>query len=184
MGGDYLPRCLVYEWCIYMNIFYVHKDPVIAAQMMCDKHVVKMVIETAQMLCVAHTGNNRYRAERMGMYKPAHVKHPSTRWARENQVQYEWLYRHFVALCDEYTHRYGKVHMTDQKLRKKLADTPSSLPKGEFSDPPQCMFDDVKIEENTVEAYRNYYRVYKRGFARWTGRNVPDWFTETNHGDD
>jgi len=166
-----------------MNIFYVHKDPTIAAQMMCDKHVVKMIIESAQMLSAAHTGNNRYRARDMGLYMPAHFMHPSTKWVRENKVQYEWLYQHFVALCDEYTHRYGKVHMTDQKLREKLSTTPD-LRVEEFSDPPQCMFDDVKNEENTVEAYRNYYRVYKRDFARWTRRNVPVWFTETDQGDE
>ena len=37
-----------------MNIFYLDRDPVIAAQMMCDKHVVKMILESAQMLSTAH----------------------------------------------------------------------------------------------------------------------------------
>ena len=160
-----------------MNIFYLHRDASEAARMACDKHVVKMIIETAQMLYVAHT-RSKIRARKLGLYLPAHVNHPSTKWARENRVQYEWLYQHFVALCDEYTHRYGKVHMTDRKLREKLSVVPD-LPVGEFSDPPQCMFEDVKTED-TVEAYRNYYRVYKRRFARWTRRNVPDWFTETD----
>ena len=157
-----------------MNIFYLHRDAREAARMACDKHVVKMVIETAQMLCVAHTRLRRVANEK-GLYLPVHVNHPSTKWARENRAQYEWLYQHFVALCDEYTHRYGKVHMTDQKLREKLSVSPD-LPEGEFTDPPQCMFDDVKTED-TVEAYREYYRVYKSGFARWTGRNVPDWYS-------
>ena len=115
-----------------MNIFYVHEDPVIAAQMLCDKHVVKMVVESGQMLCAAHTGNNRYRARDMGLYLPAHYMHPSTKWTRENRAQYEWHYRHFIALCDEYTHRYGKVHMTDQKLREKLSMTPLNYRKENF----------------------------------------------------
>jgi len=162
-----------------MNIFYVHRDPTIAAQMMCDKHVVKMILESAQMLCVAHTGNNRYKAEEMGLYKPAHPRHPSTLWVRSGKKQYEWLYAHFVALCDEYTYRYGKVHMTDRKMREKLKHAPESHADIDFCDPPQCMFEDVKCED-TVEAYRNYYRVYKKNFARWTRRNVPDWFTVTD----
>ena len=161
-----------------MNIFYVHRNPVVAAQMMCDKHVVKMVIETAQMLCTAHTFS-KIRARKMGLYLPAHVMHPSTKWVRSSREHYEWTYAHFVALCDEYTHRYDKVHMTDKKLREKLKGVPEHIVGAGFCDPPQCMFEDVKCAD-TVEAYRNYYRVYKKNFARWTRRNVPDWFTATD----
>ena len=91
-----------------MNLFYLHPDPTVAAQMQCDKHVVKMLLETAQMLCTAHHEVDGSRAPKR-LYKSAYKNHPSTRWVRADAYHYEWAYKHFAALCDEYTYRYGKV---------------------------------------------------------------------------
>ena len=132
-----------------MNIFHVDTDPKICAEQMCDKHVVKMVIETAQLLSTAHrvVDGEEYKGKTKSnrnikrwlhpdaemetkLYKACHVNHPSTIWTRETSSNYEWLYTHFVALCDEYTHRYGKVHMTDTKLRNTLSRTPRNLLQG------------------------------------------------------
>jgi hypothetical protein len=79
----------------------------------------------------------------------------------------------FVNLCEEYTYRYEKKHLTDTKLRNVLNNLPDNIKLGRWSEPPQCMPDDVKTE-STVEAYHKYYRIYKKDFAKWTGRPVPE----------
>ena len=175
-----------------MNIFILDKDPIVAAQLQCDKHVVKMIVESAQMLSTAHRmldGESYYGLSKNGrkiqrwrmqdsstddlLYKASHINHPSTRWVRENAIQYQYAYDMFAHLCDEYTYRYGKVHMTDTKLRDLLNQLPKNITLGEWSEPPQCMPDDVKTE-STIEAYHKYYREYKTPFAVWTGRPMPD----------
>ena len=180
-----------------MNLFYLHNDPVVSAEMHCDKHVVKMIIEYAQMLSTAHrildgeqitALQNGRRIQRWNLdgdkdlhtlemqttlYKAAHVNHPSTQWVRENAIQYQYAYDMFVALCDEYTYRYGKVHLTDKKLRKLLNNLPNNITLGVFNEPPQCMPNDVKVLGDTINAYHKYYAVYKKDFAKWTSRPVP-----------
>ena len=92
-----------------MNIFYLNKDPKIAAIEHNDKHCVKMILEYAQMLSTAHRERDGdERADNLSMYKRAHLNHPSTVWTRENEAQYNWLYSLFVALSDEYSYRYEK----------------------------------------------------------------------------
>ena len=81
------------------------------------------------------------------------------------------MYDLFVALCDEYTYRYGKVHMTDSKLRDVLNNIPDNMPLGDWRDH-QAMPDDVK-SESSLDAYHKYYREYKKSFAKWTNREVP-----------
>ena len=169
-----------------MNLFYLHKEPEVSATLHCDKHVVKMIIEYAQMLSTAHRmldGEAYYGLSKNGrkiqrwrldsdrediLYKASHINHPSTRWVRENAIQYQYAYDMFTNLCDEYTYRYGKVHMTDSKLRNLLDNIPNNIQLGEWSEPPQCMPDDVKVENNSLQAYHKYYREYKKSFAKWT----------------
>ena len=100
-----------------MNIFYLDKCPNKAAKVQYNKHVVKMILESAQMLCAAHhvLGNSDDLP-----YKLAHKNHPSTIWARENSLHYDWLYEHFVALSREYRKRYGKTHMSFDKCYARL----------------------------------------------------------------
>ena len=167
-----------------MNIFYLDKNPKIAAQMMCDKHVVKMILESAQMLCTAHRvlDGDKY-AEKMGLYKLAHKNHPSTIWVRSSELNYRWLWEHYVALMNEYTYRYGKTHATS-KLRNALDKTPDNMPPIQltdtpFTDPPQCMPAYCKGDD-TVKAYQTYYIVEKSGFAKWTNRVPPKFFMEMN----
>ena len=159
-----------------MNIFFLDKDPIIAAQLMCDKHVVKMILESAQMLSTAHrVVDGDYRADRGGFYKIAHKNHPSTIWVRASSENYRWLWKHFDALLKEYTHRYGKHHATE-RLRNILYMPPLNIVHGvPLTDPPQCM-PEVCKGEDTVLAYQNYYIIEKSGFARWTKRETPAWF--------
>ena len=95
-----------------MNIFYLHRDPVIAAKVQYNKHVVKMILESAQMLCTAH---HHYDEDTDVPYKKAHYNHPSTIWTRESDEHYMWLFDHMCALGKEYTKRYGKIHLSITK---------------------------------------------------------------------
>ena len=176
-----------------MNIFYLSSDPVECAKMHCDKHVVKMIIEYAQLLCTAHriidgelyigktkTGRNVKRWRLKGtredtLYLASHVNHPSAVWTRMSMKNYMWLFKLFAACCDEYTYRYGKVHMTDEKLRRVLRHPPNNIPLTELTEMPQAMPDHCKMS-SPIDAYRNYYIQEKRGFARWTNREMPQWF--------
>ena len=177
-----------------MNIFYLHKDPVKAALMHNDKHCVKMILESAQMLCTTHrhldqkylpNDKGDYVFTRIGImkdnesvvYKTAHLNHPSTIWVRKSTHHYRYLYNLFVTLCDEYTHRYGKTHLTDTKLRKLLANAPVNIPDAGFREPPQCM-PMVYKHEDTITAYRTYYMKAKRNFMNYTKREIPKWVKE------
>lgn len=180
-----------------MNIFYLDPDPRVCAQMHNNKHVVKMIIEYAQLMSTAHrvldgteytdlTANGR-RIKRWRMndpvmestlYKASHTNHPSAIWCRENRQNYMWLYRMWFYLLQEYTHRYGKQHEC-AKLRAALYLTPEKIKDGEFFPPTPAMPSELKIlSENpqpgrkydVLKSYHNYYRVSKNGFANWTGK--------------
>lgn len=162
-----------------MNIFCLDESPEISAQYHCDKHVVKMIVESAQMLSTAHRVIDSID-ESSTLYKIAHRNHPSTKWTMESDANYHWHYRLFAALCNEYTHRYGKIHMTDSKLRDKLGQIPVNIPLAMKRSPfalamnsnPECM-----NPLNPIQSYRSFYKTKKDKFKMvWTKRNPPDWF--------
>ena len=161
-----------------MNIFYLHTDPVEAARTQFDRHVVKMIVETAQLLSTAHHELDGGRGLSQNLYKPAYVKHPSAVWVRQSLEHYMWLYDHFTALCDEYTRRYGKVHKTAERLCVPLRTPPVGIPDAKWVDPPQCMPDRFKDPNDTVQAYRNYYQHGKEEWLHvWKyPATRPDWF--------
>ena len=136
-----------------MNIFYLDSDPYVAAQMQCDRHVVKMIVETAQLLSTAH-------AELDGespAYRPTHKNHPSAVWVRSSAYAYAWAWRHLKALGDEYAERYGKVHKTIREHLYALQRLPTAIKRsGPFVEPPQCMPDEYK-RDDAVLAYQLYY---------------------------
>jgi len=140
-----------------MNIFYLDKCPDKAARLQYNKHVVKMILESAQMLCTAHhVLDNRTRLLDDIPYRIAHVNHPSTKWCRQSIHNYTWLYEHMMALGDEYTKRYNKVHMSISKC-KHLYYWPQNIDeKVPFTQPPQCMPDKYK-DKCSIQAYWNYY---------------------------
>lgn len=175
-----------------MNVFYLDKDPKTAAEYHCDKHVVKMIIEYAQLLSTAHrmldgelyhdkTSNGRsikrwsLKDEREKfLYKASHVNHPSAVWARASKENYQWLFSLFQCLCEQYTVRYGKIHKT-QELSQKLHQLPSNISSMEFTDPPPAMPDYCKVNGNSVASYRNYYIREKKYFAKWKTQ-IPEWY--------
>jgi hypothetical protein len=150
-----------------MNIFYLDKDPIKAAQVQYNKHVVKMILESAQMLCTAHHHYTELLSQDDSYipYKKAHYNHPSTIWCRENSEQYLWLYNHMIALGNEYTKRYNKIHLTITKCADILQATPAGIPLGTFEEPPQCMPEQYKVAGCSITAYWNYYEQEKHTVA-------------------
>lgn len=181
-----------------MNIFYLHDNPLTCARMHCDKHVVKMIIEYAQLLSTAHrmldgteyidaSSGRKIRRWKLDdpikenlLYKASHINHPSAIWARASRENYNWLYLMWSYLCNEYTVRYGKKHLTDSKLRFHLDKPPVNLAPGDFTAPTPAMPDYCK-ESDVVMSYRKYYILEKKSFARWKNAITPKWFTEENY---
>jgi hypothetical protein len=180
-----------------MNLFYLDKDPVKAAQLQCDKHIVKMVVESAQMLSTAHrmldgtlietqtaTGRKgrHYRLadnREQLFYKAVHYHHPCTVWTMKSNNNYNWHWVHFAALCDEYTYRYGKVHKTDELLRNALYQLPSNISVGPLCPLPLAMGAAPECIDysDPVGSYRNFYQTKQKRFKMvWTNREIPDWF--------
>ena len=155
-----------------MNVFFLAEDPSAAAHAQCDKHVVKMILETGQLLSTAH-----HLCGDGGPYKVTHQKHPSAVWARQSTGNYRWLYAHLMALGDAYTLRYGKVHKTIREHADALSRCPEGVPFGPMTHPPQCMPNECK-RDSTVMAYMVYYNHKadewaKRGSPmKWYGRAV------------
>jgi len=138
-----------------MNIFYLDRDPKVCAQAMTDKHVVKMIVESAQLLSTAHHTLDKEFAIR-NIYKTTHANHPSAVWVRESSHHYKWLFNHFLHLCDEYTIRYKKRHKTDKELSHLLQTLPNNIQDNGFTQPPQAM-PPIYYHEDSVSAYRQYY---------------------------
>jgi len=154
-----------------MNIFYVHKDPAHAAMCLPDKLVVKMPLETAQMLSTAQrVYNGEDWCDLNGIYKKAYLNHPCTIWARESVQNYTWLYYHFFALCKEYETRYDREHLSFTKLNDKLRLAPKGMPDSGKTAMPQAMPDQYK-NPDPVKAYRDYV-VNEKHYAQWN--KIPD----------
>ena len=149
-----------------MNIFYLSRDPTLAAQAQCDRHVVKMILETAQLLSTAH---NELDGGQLA-YKSTHKNHPSAVWVRSSLDHYEWTLYHLGALGREYERRYKKVHKTIREHLEALQSPPEALQgiRG-FTDPPQCMPDECK-RVDAVQGYQVYYN-YKAD--DWDARGIP-----------
>ena len=156
-----------------MNIFYLDEDPKLCAQYHCNKHLIKMILESCQLLCTAHwmTGGE-------APYKKTHFNHPSNKWARESLSNYVWLCDMTMELCKEYTHRNGKRHKTQQHLEWCMVNLPNIEDKG-FTEIPQAMPDECK-RENPIDGYRNYYNVEKAYMCKWKNREIPEWFIPKN----
>ena len=191
-----------------MNIFYLDHDVRKCAEMHNDKHVVKMILEYAQLLSTAHRVLDgvpqRMRRANTGrqytwyslpdnrdvvLYSATHINHPSAVWVRDSAFHYLWLHELLNALCIEYTYRYGKIHkVQDSGLLLALAELPNNIDRSyEFIQPTPAMPDDVKVYDevatdrftiNSLASYRNYYIKNKTHLAKWKNRPIPAWYVE------
>jgi hypothetical protein len=159
-----------------MNIFLLDLDPKVSARYLCNEHVVKMVLESGQMLSTAHQLESDYTD---GLYKAAHVNHPSTIWTRESIGNYLWHYEYFCCMAEEYEERYGKQHLTHLLLQSRLSIPPEKITKKERTPIPLCMPDKYK-QDDLVQAYRSFYIGEKLKFAHWSlPSKVPHWIIST-----
>lgn len=155
-----------------MNIFVLDENPLLAAQFHCDKHTVKMVLESGQMLATAHHVLDK---SQLDLPKATHINHPCNVWVRKSNANYQWLYDHFCALLGEYTYRYNKIHAWDT-LKNTLQNSPKNILETNLTKHPLCMPDEYKIGD-VVKSYREYYLKDKVRFAKWNkARSAPDWW--------
>ena len=152
-----------------MNIFYLDHDVTKCAKYHVDRHVVKMIVESTQILCSAYyfTGENN-----ASPYKLTHGNHPCCIWARTSLSNWLWLKDLALALCTEYTYRYGKKHKCQAIIHS--LKTPALSDYG-FTKIACVMDEQYIISDDAVENYRNYYRHGKRHLWNWKGRNPPEW---------
>jgi hypothetical protein len=181
-----------------MNIFYVDESPFKAAECLVDRHVVKMILESCQLLSTAHrvldgkevvevyrTSSNKSRkkkvyklndAREFQLYQATHVNHPSAVWVRESIENYRWLLKHTYWLLREYSYRYGKIHKCQVFMTYALKP-PFSIPTIAATPMPSVMDPVYKISNDPVENYRNYYIHGKSHLHKYTKRSPPDWLT-------
>lgn len=175
-----------------MNLFACDQDPVKAAQALPDKHVVKMCIENAQMLAVAlgdlhGLGWGQIRKKDGSFYSQrAHFNHPSTKWVRASHANLAWAIVHGLALCAEYTHRYGKIHasvIAHLDAKRLFTENAGSLSVWREVDVfARAMPEDLKLDTSItdVEAYRAYL-VNHKPWATWKLESrKPTWWTPSN----
>lgn len=176
-----------------MNIFYLSHSPKQCAKWMVDRHVVKMILETAQLLSTAHRilDGEEYIEKKNGrnikrwkldsdldqkIYSATHVNHPSAVWARESIQNYDWLHDHFTCLCHEYSYRYHKRHKCHD-MSKYLVKPPKNIPDVGMTPVKCAMKPEFIISEDAVINYRNYYRNGKKHLFKWTDRDPPKWLS-------
>ena len=157
-----------------MNIFYIHSNPDTAARAMTDKHCVKMILESAQLLSTAHRvldGSTYTKVSKSGsrlvrythptldavLYQATHINHPSAMWVRESASNYMWLYHHFLSLCAEYTRRYGKTHRSYTDLNTYLSTPPAALADKGLTSVRLAITDTQWHRDCPVQSYRAYY---------------------------
>jgi hypothetical protein len=179
-----------------MNVFYLHHDPKICARQHVDRHVVKMIVEYAQLLSTAHrlldgkevsvlskSGRRRTAWQLPDgrddvLYKATHMNHPSAKWVRDRSANYRWLAKLWAECLKEYTFRYGKVHSCE-RLAPFLSKPPTNIKRGAFAPPWRAMPDEYKVskdvEDYAIKSYRAYYNGAKTRLFSWKRRGKPAW---------
>jgi hypothetical protein len=187
-----------------MNLFYLDEDLDACAEAHVDKHIVKMPLEVAQILCTTtwidkHLGFipralNKEESDHLNSlkkeikhlkleerpltpYLPMMYNHPCTIWARSSLDNHEWTHCYGNALGEEYRYRYGKQHKAVTVINN-LPD-PTRLERLGFTEFGLAMPDILKDYANPIQSYRDYYHLDKATFASWTGRPTPDWWDES-----
>lgn len=157
-----------------MNIFVLSESPGEAAEYHCDKHVVKMVLETAQLLSGAERIRLNDFSKESPLYKLTHVNHPCSVWVRKSDANFNWLLTLFISLLAEYSRRYKKRHACSFLLehinyRTNVGYvTPFAL----------AMPAQYQIVGNPVESYRRYYIGEKQAIAKWNHSPKPYWWPD------
>lgn len=173
-----------------MNIFALHIEPKVAAEYHCDSHVVKMIVESCQMLSTAHRvcGSDKAQLSEIGAMKAFNENHPCNRWVIASASNYEWLSRLAFWLCEEYTYRYGKRHANQSTIEYLMAFKPNiedfGLQPFALAMPDEIKKyaqNEFKLHTNlgqTIMCYRVYYAYGKSKILKYTKRQQPSWIEE------
>lgn len=156
-----------------MNIFVLDENPIKCAEYHNNRHCIKMILETAQLLCGVH--HMTAEATEEVPYKLSHKNHPCSIWARECIENYIWLCDLGLELCREYTHRYGKRHKSQAVIEWCVENKPNLRENNDLTPFALAMPDYCKVN-GAVESYRKYYMEEKRELAQWKHRDTPHWF--------
>ncbi len=151
-----------------MNVFAVDRDPVRAARALCDRHVVRMTLETAQILCTVA----RTRFGQRAPYRATHPNHPCVVWAAARRANWDWLVAHGLALADEYERRFGRVHASRAVIARvaRRGPSPSAIRRRQ---PFAQVLPEQYRGPDAVGAYRRYYAGDKARFATWRPPSRP-----------
>jgi hypothetical protein len=169
-----------------MNIFYLHHHPGICAMFHNDKHCIKMILESTQLLyaCLwlSNIGDSWCENAPLTLsgnkgYKLTHKNHPCTIWARESLTNYRWICNLGISLCNEYTYRYNKIHACEKHLVWIFSQIPN-IPDIGITPIRLAMPEKYKIKDNPIQSYRDYYNSEKAYFSKWTKRKIPHWFKQ------
>lgn len=182
-----------------MNVFFIDRDPRVAARGLVDSHVNKMITESAQLLSTAHRvldGVERivlrprkndpdklYRVHVWKLsdgrdnilYQSTHINHPSAKWVRQSTQHYIWLLQHLDEMFKEYTRRWGRYREAQTTILPVLNILPNNLNDTGFSDPPCAMPVEYITSNDAVVNYRNYYRLGKQNIHKWKLGDPPNW---------
>lgn len=152
-----------------MNIFILDKNIEACAQYHCDQHVVKMILESVQMLCTALNKKGFVTP-----YKSTHIKHPCVLWVEESYDNFLWLKDLALALNAEYRFRFERAvdHKSIAVLDEIAGCSYEHRGLTEFA---QAMPEHFKVPGDPVKAYRQFYLGEKMAFAKWTKRPEPEW---------
>ena len=185
-----------------MNLFFLSDDPQMCAEWAVDSHCVKMILEAAQLLSTAHrildgtpvieertlaSGKKRNHTNYVlpdtrnnMLYAATHINHPCAIWVRENQNNYAWTWGYLKEHCDEYTHRYGKIHKVESSgLLKALDSIPDNITMTDYRSKRPCAMDPKYIiSADPIANYRNYYKYGKAHLHKWKNRQPPEWIKE------
>ena len=153
-----------------MNLFFLDENLEKCAQAHVDKHVVKIITEANQCMSCAYP-------KEAAPYLHSHVNHPMTTWVRHSLQNFDWTLDYCLALCKEYTFRYGKIHKGESVANWYKTLKPN-IPSLGMTDPPRCFGefkDKIKLSNNVYQDYRNYYLIGKRHLFNWKNREIPEW---------
>lgn len=159
-----------------MNVFVLDYNSQKSAEYHTDKHVVKMITESAQLLSSAYYATDSIE---FAPYKLSHAQHPWAIWARKSIDDWYWLAIFGIYLYEEYKYRYyNRIHAGGEAI-KGMLEHPPNIDHSSLKPMPLCMPDYCKTSD-VVEAYRTYYIKEKSHLFRWTGRDVPFWIQGDN----
>lgn len=158
-----------------MNIFILDENIEKCAEYHCDQHVVKMILESVQMLCTALNKKGFFTP-----YKSTHIKHPCVLWVEKSFENFSWLRNLAAALNNEYRFRFEKE--TDHKSMSVLQEISNyDYENRGLTEFAQAMPEKYKVPGDAIKAYRHFYLGEKMAFAKWTKRSIPYWALEPQH---